>query len=186
VKSECVPSGIIVPNLFLRIFKLHKTMGLTYTGIQPDCFMVLNEAKKLVAEMERTGEIDVERLASELVLFMQPFGQRKDFRPLAVAMILGGLDPDGDPRLFYLSSPGITQECNTYAEGVGSEKAEKILEEEYNENLSLKEAAILATRAVLTERKLAENILLATIDKKGVFKELGDQERQSLIKAAFH
>jgi len=186
-KDECLPPGIVMPNLFVRIFKLHKHIGLTYTGIQPDGYLVIDEAEKHIAEMERTGSVDIETLAKKLVLFMQPFGQRKDVRPLAVGMLFGGLDTNGVPRLFYVNSVGVAMECSVSAVGVGSEQAEEALRKGYDAKLGLKEAVLVAIRAVLDEKGKPGNILIATIDKKTkAFKELTAQEKQNLIKEAFH
>jgi len=116
---------LVLPNPFLNIFKIHKQIGLTYSGILTDGHIVIKEAKQLITEMEKNEKVNITNLAKELVLFMQPFGQRKNYRPFGLAMILGGLDLEERPRLFLLNSGGLAQEYKACTVGVDREKVEK-------------------------------------------------------------
>lgn len=163
----------VLPNPFVRIFNVHERIGLTYGGILTDAYIVVEEALKQAKTLEKEGLLDVETLAKRLTLFMQPYGQRKDMRPLAVALIIGGLDIQNNPRLFLLHSAGFTQELKACAIGIDEDKAKEMLKERYREDLSLKEAVDLATKATLIEEEKRDRILIATIDvKTKKFKEI--------------
>ena len=178
---------LVLPNPFLNIFKIHKQIGLAYSGILTDGHIVIKEAKQLITEMEKNEKVNITNLAKELVLFMQPFGQRKNYRPFGLAMILGGLDLEERPRLFLLNSGGLAQEYKACTVGVNREKVEKIVREEYSSTMSLEEALILAAKALLTEEKEKREILMATIDTKTkTFRQLTNGEKRSIIERAYH
>lgn len=198
IVGVCCPEGIvlakelsenplmILPNPFLQIFKVSEHIGMAYCGILTDGYLVVEEALKQAEQLKKEGTIDVETLAKKLALFMQPYGQRKDVRPLAVALIIGGLDSGKLPRLFLLNSAGLAQEYKACAIGVGENESKGILKEGYRTNLSLGEATELAIKAALRERKKPENVLVATIDaatKK--FKEMTLDEKKHVWKKIF-
>ena len=173
---------LVIPNPFMKIFKIHEQIGLAYSGIITDGYTVVKEAEKIVEEMKQKGHVEIAELAKELTLFVQPFGQRKDRRPLGVAIILGGLDRKGKPRLFLLSSGGFTLEYKACTVGLSEEKVRKIIEEGYNPDMSLKEALFLAAKALLTEEKEPRELLMATIDTNTkTFRELTENEKREII-----
>jgi len=163
----------IVPNPFNRIFKVHQSIGLTYCGLQADGYILLEQAIKQTKLLEREGLVDIEELVKKLVLFLQPFMQRKDMRPLGVASIIGGFDLRNKPRLFLLKSDGVVQEHKAYALGRGGAESMGILKGGYKPNLTLKEAVALAIKTASRGAKKPENVLVATIDAKTkTFKDL--------------
>jgi len=178
---------LVLPNSFYRIFQVAETVVMAFCGIQPDSLIVLEEAKRHVEMLKKEiGFVDVEALAKGLTLFMQPYAQRKDVRPLAVAMILGGLDSHGKPRLFMINSAGASQEYKACNEGVGGDETRGILKGGYKVDMSLEEATVLAVKAALKQKKEPEGVLVATLDSKT--KEIQDlklEEKQKLWKKIF-
>jgi proteasome alpha subunit len=167
----------IVPNPFNRIFKVHQSIGMTYCGLQADGYILIEEAIKQIGLLEKEGSADIEELVKKLVLFLQPFIQRKNVRPLGVATIIGGLDSQNKPRLFLLNSNGVVREHKACAHGRGETESIDILKEGYKANLTLREAVALAVKTALREAKKPENVLVATIDTKTkTFKDIAIKE----------
>lgn len=178
---------LILPNPFYRIYKVADSTAMAFCGIQPDCLLVLEEAKKQAETLKKeNGNVDVEALAKGLTLFMQPFAQKKDFRPLAVAIIIGGLDSQDKSRLFMLNSAGASQEYSACMEGVGGEETKGILKGGYKANMSLDEATILAIKAASRNRKEPKDVLAAILDiETKEIRELSQEEKQKLWKKIF-
>ncbi len=124
---------------------------------------------------------DIETLVKRLALFMQPYAQKKDVRPFAVALIIGGLDSNHKPRLFLLNSAGLAHEYKACNVGVGGDESKRILKEGYKPELSLEEATMLAIKAALREKRKPEDVLVATIDAKiGEFRNVTTQEMERM------
>jgi len=174
----------VIPNPFLRIFKVHENIGIAYCGILTDGYLVVEEAVRIAESFK--DSIDIEVLARKLALFMQPYGQRKDVRPFAVALILGGIDSKKRPRLFQLNSAGFALEFKACTVGAGSEESEEILRTGHKQNMSLEESISLAIKAALREKKEPEDVIVATISAKTrEFKEITLEEKERMWKKIF-
>ncbi len=172
---------IVLPNPFTQIFKISENIGTIYCGILSDCFLTVEEALRQAEMLGKGGMVDIETLVKRLVLFMQPYAQRKDVRPFAVALIIGGLDSENKPRLFLLNSAGLAHEYKACNVGVGGDESKRILKEGYKPELSLEEATMLAIKATLREKKKPENVLVATIDAKtGKFRNVTIEEKERM------
>lgn len=174
---------MVAPNPFVKIFKINNTIGMVYCGLLPDGYLIVEEALR---QMRAVNGLDIEGLAGKLFLFTHPFTQRKDVRPLGTAFILGGLDAEGKPRLFLLTSYGYAVEYRACADGMGREVAKGILEKGYRVDLSLEEARALAVKAVLRKKAIAENVLVTSIDAKTRnFTEVSVDEKKRLLNRIF-
>lgn len=172
---------IVLPNPFTQIFRISENIGVVYCGILSDGFLVVEEARKQTEMPKREGMTDIETLVKRLALFMQPYAQKKDVRPFAVALIIGGLDSKNKPRLFLLNSAGLAHEYKACNVGVGGDESKRILKEGYKPELGLEEATMLAIKAALREKKKPENVLVATIDARtGKFRNVTMEEMERM------
>ena len=177
---------IVVPNPFAQTFKLGQDMGIVHCGILADGYFLVEEARKMVNAVEDKDKMNVEALATKLTIFMQPYAQRKDVRPFATTLIVGGLDQERKPRLFLLNSAGLSQEYKACHAGIGTDKAKEILRAGYKQSLKLEEAAALAVRAALREPREPGDVLLAVIDAKAErFREIALPEKERMWKKVF-
>jgi 20S proteasome alpha/beta subunit len=177
---------IVVPNPFAQTFRIGQSTGILYCGILADGYFLIEEARRLVETFDDKDKMDVETLATRLTLFMQPYAQRKDVRPFATALIVGGLDRESKPRLFLLNSAGLAQEYRACHAGMGANGAKEILKTGYKQNLKLEEAAALAARAALREQRKPEDVLLAVVDAEAKrFREVPLPEKEQMWKKVF-
>jgi len=177
---------VVLPNPFVQIFKISENIGLVYCSILADGYFLVEEALKQVEALREQGAIDIETLVKKLALFMQPYAQRKDVRPLAVALIIGGFDSLNKPRLFLLNTAGLAQEYKACYVGLGGDETKGLLKGGYEAELSLEKAIALAAKAALREAKKPENVLLATIDTKTKkFRGITLEEKERMWKKIF-
>jgi len=178
---------VVVPNPFLKVFKISECVGMVQCGLLTDGYLVVDEALKQAKSLSKEETVDVEKLAEKLTLFMQSFGLRKDARPLGTAFLLGGLNPLNRPRLFHLEGSGRAFECEAHAIGLGQEESIEILKKRYKYELSLEEATALTVEAALRKTAETENVLVATIDRKTKkFKELTSEEKRRIVEKIYH
>jgi 20S proteasome alpha/beta subunit len=176
----------VFPNPFVQAFKIGESTGIVYCGILTDGYFLVEEARKIAGTTEEKDTTDIEALVQKLALFIQPYSQRKDVRPFAAALIIGGLDSEKRPRLFLLNSSGLASEYKACHVGVGCGETEEILKSGYKPKLKLEEAVALAARAALRETRKPENVLLATIEAKTKrFREISLEEKQRMWKTVF-
>jgi len=178
-------SFMVFPNPFVQTFKIGQNIGLVYCGILTDGYFLVEEARKIV-EPTGKGGVDIEELVKRLALVMQPYTQRKNVRPLAAALIIGGLDLDNRPRLFLLNSSGLAVEHKACHVGIGSDETKEILKAGYKPEMKLEDAVPLAAKAALREEKPPGNVLLAVVEARTKrFKEISMEEKERIWKKAF-
>lgn len=177
---------VVTPDQFTRVFQIHESIGMVHCGLLMDGYIVVEEAIKQAVSLEKAGGVDIEKLVKRLVLFIQPFGQRKNMRPLGTAILVGGIDSGNKVRLFLLGAQGIAKEHRAAAWGSGRDEAKEILSEGYKEDLNLEEATSLAVKAALREIREPE-VLVATVNAETrEFKELKDREIEEILKKTPH
>lgn len=177
---------MVLPNPFVQIFQISKSVGAVFCGLLTDGYFLIDEALKQARTLEEEGSNDIETLVKRLALFMQPHAQRKDIRPLAVAVILGGLDSKNRARLFLLHSAGLSQEYLACNVGVGGDETKGILKGGYRSELSLDEATMLAIKATLRKHREPDQVLVATISTKDKeFRTVTLEEKQKKWKKIF-
>jgi len=175
---------MVLPNPFVQTFNIGENIGIVYCGILTDCYFIVEEARKIVESLEEA--VSIEDLVKKLALFMQPYAQRKDIRPFAAALIIGGLDLENRPRLFLLNSAGLAHEYKACHVGIGSDETKEILKTGYKQKLKLEDAVALAARAALREPRKPENVLLAVVDTKTKrFREISLEEKEKIWNKIF-
>jgi len=99
----------------------------------------------------------------------QLYTQHGGVRPFGVALIFGGVDPDGSPRLFRTEPGGQYFSYYAIAIGLGGDAANNYLEKVYRKDMSLEDAirasivALFKGRLASSEEKKEE--LIASFDK---------------------
>nr|GMD37134.1 proteasome subunit alpha type-5 [Ipomoea batatas] len=86
-------------------------------------------------------------------------------RPFGVSLLIAGHDENG-PSLYYTDPSGTFWQCNAKAIGSGSEGADSSLQEQYNKELTLKEAETIALsilKQVMEEKVTPNNVDIARV-----------------------
>jgi proteasome alpha subunit len=160
-----VRSSLQVPDSVEKIHKVDDHVGVASAGHAADARQLVDFARRQ-AQVERLRyeqPITVESLTKEITDNIQQYTQTGGARPFGVALLVGGVDEDGSPRLFETDPSGTPYEWQAVAIGADSEAIQKRLEEEYDETLSLDEGLDLALRAMA-----AENGGTGTLDPVGM------------------
>jgi len=87
-------------------------------------------------------------------------------RPFGVALLVAGWDDEHGPVLFHTDPSGTFVQYKAKAIGSGSEGAQTALQEAYREDLTLKEAEVLALstlKQVMEEKVTSTNVDIATV-----------------------
>ena len=143
------PRALQVSNITQKIFQVDKHIGVAAAGYIPDARVQVDNARffsqsnKLIYD----ESVDVETIAKHLADQCQQFTQYAGVRPFGVALILGGVDSSGTQ--LYLTDPSGTYiSYDAVAIGSGSDQVTEFLEKNYKPDISLDDAAALATASI--------------------------------------
>ena len=147
-----MPQTLQTSGITQKIFQVDKHIGIAAAGYIPDARIQVNNARYFSQGTRITYDesVEVETVAKYLADQCHQFTQYSGVRPYGVALIIAGVDQKG-------SSVYVTDPSGTYvpyaaiAIGAGSEEANSFLEEKYDAQMSIEDAAVLAIAA--TNRK---------------------------------
>ena len=109
--------------------------------------------------------IDVEVVTKRICDIKQLYTQHAGVRPFGVSMIFGGVDKTGS-NVFGTHPSGTYRGYKARAEGAGRETVNKILREEFREEMKLDDTVKLAVKCLvkaLEARQLPPRIKIAII-----------------------
>jgi len=155
-----------------KIYDLNDFISMTIAGASGDAQQLVRymRAEIKLFEIQSQRKISVKGAATLLANILH--GGRWTFLPYMVQLIIAGYN-DG-PHIFSLDAIGaIEEEKKFFSTGSGSPMALGVLEDSYNENLSVEDASKLAARAIhaAVERDIASGgraIDIVTITKDGI------------------
>ena len=186
--EERLESSLQDPNFMWKIYEVDEHIGATYVGLRADARILIDQAR-VYAQSNRLlydEPIDVEIIAKKIGDIKQLYTQHAGVRPFGVSILFGGVDKTGC-KLFVTDPSGSYRSFKAVAVGIGRETAEKILKEEYRDDLTLEEAIKLATKCLvkaLEARGEQPRIRIGIVpkDTKKV-RILSDEETERYIKS---
>lgn len=175
--------GFIASKSAQKLFKIDERIGATIAGGVGDAQSLIRtlRAEAALYRLRRTAPMTVEGATTLLSNILN--GNR--YFPYYVGMLVGGVDPSGN-RLFSVDADGGAISDTYGSVGSGSTIAYGVLEEAYEESLSLNEGADVALRALTAAMKRDANsgngYLLATISEKEFRAHSDDDIKKRLTK----
>jgi proteasome alpha subunit len=148
--EEKIESKLQDTSFTWKLFEVDTHLGAAVVGLGSDARILIDQAR-IFAQSNRLmydEPIDVEVVAKRIGDIKQLYTQHAGVRPFGVSIIFGGVDKTGN-RLFSTDPSGTYRAFKAVAIGIGRETAEKILKEEYNENMKLEDAIKLAVKCLV-------------------------------------
>lgn len=169
--------GTLVAHKFVKkSFMIDKHLGATVAGGVADAQALIRwvQSEARLYRMRKGEGISVEGIATLLGNIM--FSHR--YYPLIVQLIIGGVDRAG-PKLYSLDPLGSSIEDKVISTGSGSPVAYGVLEDSFEEGITIDEGVKLAIRALRAAIKrdamTGNGIDVIKITKEG-FTKLSDKE----------
>jgi proteasome alpha subunit len=167
VADKRILEKLVVPQSIEKVFQIDKHVGATMSGLISDGRVLVQRAQSKAQSHKITYDekIDILSLVKDVSDQQQLFTQYAGARPYGVALLVGGVDATG-PRLFMTEPSGIYFEYQATSMGEGSSVANKFLDENYKENLSMDQGiklALSAIKAVLGSKFSKDRIDIAVI-----------------------
>ncbi len=169
-ESQATMGYLVASDTAPKIHQLTDRIAVTISGSVADCQAIINSVRAItrLEALEIGRELSVKavsRLTSSILFRNRMF-------PLISMLIIAGVDEEG-AHIYTLDPLGsMLEEDKFTATGSGSVVAFGVLEDEYDEKMTLSKGKDLAKRAVNAARRrdIASGgaIQIATISSKGV------------------
>ena len=168
--EERVTNELLDPRLSWKIYEVEEHVGAAIAGLGPDARVLIDKAR-VYAQSNRLmydEPVDVEVLTKYIGDMKQLSTQRVWVRPFGVSLIIGGVDKTGS-RVFKTHPSGSYRSYKAVAEGIGRERVEGLLKEEYRSDMTLDEATKLVAKCLtndLEARKEEARIRIAVVPEE--------------------
>ena len=132
-----------------KLFKIDQHIGVAAAGYIPDARSQVDDARffsqsnKIVYD----ESVTVETVAKHMADQCQQYTQYAGARPIGVALIIGGIDVNGN-SLFLTDPSGTYIPYNAVAIGADSDKVTEFLTKEYKAEMTLEETKLLAIASI--------------------------------------
>lgn len=160
IAVEEKPRKLQISDTAQKIFQIDDHVGVAAAGYIPDARSQVDNARFFSQSnrMIYDEAVEVETIAKHLADQCQQYTQYAGVRPFGVALILGGVVKK-TPQLFLTDPSGTYIAYDAIAIGSGSDQVTGFLEKSYKDDLSLDDAAVLASAGIYlaSEEKEATN-----------------------------
>ncbi|MCK4703341.1 archaeal proteasome endopeptidase complex subunit alpha [Candidatus Bathyarchaeota archaeon] len=163
-----------------KIYQIDEHVAVAIAGLSPDARVLVRQARYVSQGNRMTYDepVDIESLTSSVGDLLQTYTQNAGVRPFGVSIIFGGVD---NHRVSLISTDpsGSYRGHKAHAIGRNSEKAMKVLHEQYREGMDLDEATALAVESLkeaADEALTPEDLNISLISEEQKFRTLSVEE----------
>jgi len=149
IAAEEKPRRLQISDKPQKLFQVDHHIGVAAAGYIPDArgqvddVRFFSQSSKLVYD----EPVDVETVAKHTADQFQHFTQYAGVRPMGVALIIGGVDNNGN-SLFLTDPSGTYVAYDAVAIGANSDVVTEFLKKEYKPNITIDEGITLAIAAI--------------------------------------
>ncbi|AFS82705.1 archaeal proteasome endopeptidase complex subunit alpha [Candidatus Nitrosopumilus sediminis] len=181
IAVEEKPRKLQISDTAQKIFQIDDHVGVAAAGYIPDARSQVDNARFFSQsnKMIYDEPVEVETIAKHLADQCQQYTQYAGVRPYGVALILGGV-VNNTPQLYLTDPSGTYISYDAIAIGSGSDQVTDFLEKTYKEDLSLDDAAVLASAGIYLsseDKEGTSHIRMAHIKKETGLYELVPEEQ---------
>jgi proteasome alpha subunit len=175
------PRKLQISDTAQKIFQIDDHVGVAAAGYIPDARSQVDNARFFSQsnKMIYDEPVEVETIAKHLADQCQQYTQYAGVRPYGVALILGGV-VNNTPQLYLTDPSGTYISYDAIAIGSGSDQVTDFLEKTYKQDLSLDDAAILASAGIYLsseDKEGTSHIRMAHIKKEtGLYELVSDEQ----------
>jgi len=189
IAVEEKPRKLQISDIAQKVFQIDDHVGVAAAGYIPDARSQVDNARFFSQsnKMIYDEPVEVETIAKHLADQCQQYTQYAGVRPFGVSLILGGV-VNKKPELYLTDPSGTYISYDAIAIGSGSDQVTDFLEKTYKNDLSLDEAATLATAGIYLsseDKEGVDHIRMARINvKTGLFEIVSKEEIANYAKVA--
>ena len=132
-----------------KLFKIAQHIGVAAAGYIPDARNQVDNARFFSQSSNLVYDevVDIETVVKHIADRCQQYTQYAGARPIGVALIIGGIDKNGN-SLFLTDPSGTYVPYNAVAIGANSDKVTEFLKKHYKPEITLEESKMLAIASI--------------------------------------
>ncbi|KFM20541.1 Proteasome subunit alpha protein [Marine Group I thaumarchaeote SCGC AAA799-D07] len=159
IAAEEKPRRLQISEKPQKLFQIDHHIGVAAAGYIPDArgqvddVRFFSQSNKLVYD----EPVDVETVAKHTADQFQHFTQYAGVRPMGVALIIGGVDKNGN-SLFLTDPSGTYVAYDAVAIGANSDIVTEFLKKEYKQNMSIDDGTVLAVASIYLASEIKNGI----------------------------
>ena len=149
-----------------KLFKIDQHIGIAAAGYIPDARNQVDDARFFSQSSKLVYDevVSVEPVAKHIADQCQHYTQYAGARPIGVALIIGGVDQNGN-SLFLTDPSGTYVPYDAVAIGADSDKVTEFLIKNYKQQMTLEESKALAAASIMLVNEDKENNESITISE---------------------
>ena len=149
IAVEEKPRTLQANDITQKIFKIDSHIGVAAAGYIPDARIQIENARMFSQGSRLTYDeyVDVEVISKHLADQCHQYTQYSGVRPYGVALIIAGIDQNGNS--IYVTDPSGTYiQYKAVAIGSGADDVTDFLEKNYTDEMTLEDISTLAVAAI--------------------------------------
>lgn len=153
-------------NYSRKLFVIDENIAAVISGYVPDGRALIEYAReyaqhhRLIYDEPPYTEIIAKRISD----IKQSFTQQGGVRPFGVAIIFGGVNPDGTMDIFVTDPSGSCIKYKVSTIGAGSEEAIEFIGKYYNDDLTLEDGKTLLAAAIYVVSGRREDLKIRILE----------------------
>jgi len=138
VTQKKVPDKLLDDVTLTSMYAITPRIGVVVTGLKPDGRLQVSRARDEAAKFQFDFgyEVPVAYLAQRMASLNQIYTQQASMRPLAVVIILIGVDDDGSHQLYRVDPAGVYGGWKACCAGMKEQEAVNLLEKKLKKGVS--------------------------------------------------
>eukprot|EP00658_Telonema_sp_P-2_P041257 TRINITY_DN294_c0_g1_i2.p1 TRINITY_DN294_c0_g1~~TRINITY_DN294_c0_g1_i2.p1 ORF type:complete len:281 (-),score=88.47 TRINITY_DN294_c0_g1_i2:419-1261(-) len=172
-----------------KMYKVDDFIACAVAGIRADANILINRARLVAQQYQYKYQepMPVEQLIQQICDLKQGYTQFGGMRPFGVSFLFAGYDEKLGYQLYQSDPSGNYGGWKAYAIGQNSTSAQSVLKQEYDEDIDLHQALLLAIKVLSktmdSTNLTADKLEFATLDQNG-YRLLREDELQALLEEA--
>ena len=132
-----------------KLFKIDQHIGIAAAGYIPDARSQVDNARffSQSSKLVYDESVSIETVTKHIADQCQQYTQYAGARPIGVALIIGGIDENGN-SLFLTDPSGTYIPYNAVAIGADSDRVTEFLKKHYKPEITLEESKMLAISSI--------------------------------------
>ena len=132
-----------------KLFKIDQHIGIAAAGYIPDARSQVDNARffSQSSKLVYDESVSIETVTKHIADQCQQYTQYAGARPIGVALIIGGVDQNGN-SLFLTDPSGTYIPYNAVAIGADSDRVTEFLKKHYKPEMTLEESKMLAISSI--------------------------------------
>ncbi len=150
ITDKRIISKLVIPEAIEKMFRIDDHIGATAAGLIADARILVDRAQLKAQQHAVTydSKIDILSIVKDICDLKQICTQSAGLRPFGVSMLVGGVEEDGQVKLFLTEPYGLYFQHRAAVIGEGEAEVEAILQKKYRASLSVEEGIRLGLQAL--------------------------------------